>query len=244
MISIGVIQHPNTVSYRLVDTLHRLKQGARFDIDMISVVDPGALNRPKPPIDWKQHAVYFIDNAIGFELYAQFRTIMNVHSPTKVILTVSEPHTLSAFLGLETCPNGVLYEPIITRDLESILHLVQRDAHRNNSSASQKSFRLKCEGTYLIIPLVDIVFFESRGKHVALKTLGTEYLFYSNFDEVIQQLDTRFFRCHKGYLINCDHLFRANLRMMQVTMRDQSTIPVSRSHKDELKAYLKGLGHD
>lgn len=244
MFSIGIIQHQNPTVYRLIDDLQRLKQGSRFGIECISVVDPKVFTESKPQANEHQHAVYFVDNAIGQELYARFRTIVNVYSPAKVILTVSDPESLSTFLGLELCPNAVLYEPIISRDLESVLFQVQRDVQRISGSSHQKSFRLKSDGTYLVIPLADILFFESRGKHVALKTHGKEYLFYSSFDEVIQQLDPRFFRCHKGYLINRDQLAQADFRSMLATMRDHSKIPISRSRKDELKEFLKGYGHD
>lgn len=243
-LKIGVVHKGNDLSTQIVKSLTHMAQCGTFPIAEILEIPVGRLRADRNTSDWVNQAVYFVDNSIGYEAYTHFRTIINPQKRSKVILAVSEPSSIRDFLGLSICPNAVLYEPIIHRDIENILSTVQRDVDHADLKETRAVFILKNNGAYLSVLLSDIMFFESRGKQVALKTLGRELTFYSNFDDVSQQLSDHFIRCHKGFMINLQHVLKVDFKTMCITLRDQSVVPVSRSRKEAVKQRLAGKRHD
>lgn len=240
MFSIGVIHTGDDLVCQIEKSLFQIIKIGTFPISEVAKISPLLINQERQISDWSKHRVYFVDNSIGCDTYTRFRTVIGSQNSSKVILAVTDPSTLSSFLGLDVCPNAVLYDPIINRDIENILHRIHCETKPSIQATQQSHFYLKSSGSYIAIPLSDIMFFESRGKQVALKTLGREYLFYANFDDVNHQLDDRFVRSHKGFIINIQHVSVADFKVMNALMRDHSLVPIARLRKDAVKLRLQG----
>ena len=72
------------------------------------------------------------------------------------------------------------------------------------------------------IPLSEIIYMEKKRRQVLLHTSEEEHLFYATCDEVTAQLDDRFLRCHRSYVINLAHVKAVNSG--RVLMSDGSLI--------------------
>lgn len=76
----------------------------------------------------------------------------------------------------------------------------------------------------------------NRKVYIYTKTETVEY--YSKLEEVEKQLDYRFVRCHRSYIVNLD--FLSCYESGQITLENGSCVPVSRSRQREfLKLMLQ-----
>ncbi|MHC1734654.1 MAG: LytR/AlgR family response regulator transcription factor [Erysipelotrichaceae bacterium] len=186
------------------------------------------------------NTVFFYDMTTGLESYLSLKEqiFQNARS-SSVVLVAEESVQLKDYLRLNYCPDCVIFKPVLLRDIEQVLTQVHQDRLSASSSGPSISFKLKSKGSILAIAQRDIVFFESRGKQIALKTRGQEFLFYSSFGEVQQKIGQTFIRCHKGFMINTEMIKKVNLGRMTITMIDESTIPLSRTYKENLKRWVE-----
>ena len=56
------------------------------------------------------------------------------------------------------------------------------------------------------VPFQDMVYLEKQKRQVRLITQNGEYLFYAGFQDLLPRLDGRFYRCHRSYVLNLDHV--------------------------------------
>lgn len=56
------------------------------------------------------------------------------------------------------------------------------------------------------IPLRDILYCDAMDHRITVHTLAETFQFFGSLDAVQEQLDGRFFRSHRSYLVNMDHV--------------------------------------
>jgi DNA-binding LytR/AlgR family response regulator len=89
-----------------------------------------------------------------------------------------------------------------------------------------------------LVAASDIEWLQAQGNYVGLHVNGHDYLLRSTFAEFLQQLDPeRFVRVHRSHAVNLDHI--AEIEPLdsgdaRLTMRDGSTVPCSRRHRDAI----------
>jgi len=75
------------------------------------------------------------------------------------------------------------------------------------------------------------------------RTDGTTIDYYDRLEELERRVDRRFFRCHRSYLVNLEHL--KGFKDGNAYMDDGRTIPVSRlrsrEFSDAILHYMKDL---
>jgi two-component system response regulator AgrA len=89
-----------------------------------------------------------------------------------------------------------------------------------------------------IIPLDigDIIYVETTAGHkLRLHTKNRSLDFNGELKGIEEQLDDRFVRCHKSYVINKDKISSINKKDNTVTMANNSTCPISRNGKKLLQ---------
>lgn len=87
--------------------------------------------------------------------------------------------------------------------------------------------------TLQLIPLSQILYCEVLGRKVHIhQEDGQVFHYYEKLEALQQQLAGHFFRCHRSYLVNLDHV--RGCSGGQVRLSDGSAIPVSRLRKQEL----------
>ena len=87
--------------------------------------------------------------------------------------------------------------------------------------------------TLQLIPLSQILYCEVLGRKVHIhQEDGQVFHYYEKLEALQQQLAGHFFRCHRSYLVNLDHV--RGCSGGQVRLSDGSAIPVSRLREQEL----------
>lgn len=88
-----------------------------------------------------------------------------------------------------------------------------------------------------VIPLSQILYCEVQGRKVYIHQEDGKIVdYYEKLNDFERQVDGRFFRCHRSYLVNLDKV-RGN-HSGQVSLSDGSNIPVSRLRERELTEAL------
>lgn len=98
------------------------------------------------------------------------------------------------------------YETIKERIHQCILN-----AHKKYSSKAtelQKNFTIKVEDKIISIEYNKILFFETSNviHKVILHAIDRQIEFYSKMKEIEEKLDSRFYRCHRSFLVNKDNI--------------------------------------
>ena len=107
------------------------------------------------------------------------------------------------FRSFEVQAFDYLVKPIDEKYFEKMMERLLASMKNNNEASLlvQKGY----EST--IIPFEDIVFCEIINRKVYLHLVSSEIIdFYDRIENLETKLDSRFFRCHRSYLINLRHL--------------------------------------
>ena len=88
-----------------------------------------------------------------------------------------------------------------------------------------------------VVPLSDVVYCEVLGRKVYLhKQDGTVVDSYGSMEDLERRVDGRFFKCHRSYLVNLDHV--RGRRTGQALLSQGEAVPVSRLRERELTQAL------
>ena len=88
-----------------------------------------------------------------------------------------------------------------------------------------------------VVPLSDVVYCEVLGRKVYLhKADGTITGYYDRLEQLERRVDGRFFRCHRSYLVNLDHV--RGCQAGKVLLSQGERIPVSRLRERDLTRAL------
>ncbi len=143
-----------------------------------------------------------------------------------IFLTVLKERVFDSF---ETQPFDYLLKPVdqerLRRSLDRAVQWLGRGVSRE--LVIQKS------GVCLVVPFSEILYCEILGRKIFLHKKSGEVLdYYGRMEHLEQQADGRFFRCHRSYLVNLDHVRGCTQGL--VTLLDGGAVPVSRSKEQAL----------
>ena len=93
------------------------------------------------------------------------------------------------------------------------------------------------------IPFSDILFFENERRRVHIHTVRDRISFYGRFDDLLEQLDGRFIRCHNSYIVNM-----ARVREMsnkKFFFDGSRVVPISKTYYTEVReAFTSYVGSE
>ncbi len=88
-----------------------------------------------------------------------------------------------------------------------------------------------------VVPFSEVVYCEVLGRKIYLHQQDGQVIeYYERMDNLEKNVDGRFFRCHRSYLVNLDYV--RHCREGVVGLADGHVIPVSRLRKRELMQAL------
>ncbi len=222
-----------------VETLeYDLKENCAETVDLIFTCTNGVecinnLKKTKPD-------VLFIDiempGITGFEL-------LNILEPeeTKVVFTTA--HARHAVEAIKFKPEAYLLKPI---DTDELVELVDRliESHKEKKDQKPISNKLAISTTEEIelIPHEEIVYAKASNNYTEVITeSGKEKVISKTLKYVSGQLpEENFFRVHKSYLINLDHIMKYRKSGGgTVIMSNEEELPVSADKKEELLSLIQ-----
>ena len=124
--------------------------------------------------------------------------------------------------------------------IKSKIHECLLDVEHKYTSLNNKinrAFVIRQNDRCITIDYNDIICFETSGNihKVLLHAKKRVIEFSGQLKEVEKQLDYRFYRCHRSYIVNRDNITEVDFTAMTVSMNNGETIPVSVRLKKGLK---------
>lgn len=168
-----------------------------------------------------------LEDIIFLDIYMKFsngidiaRKIREFDKECKIIFVTS-----SKDYAIDSYDVRALYyilKPINEEKLSSAIKIAIEALNKENKQIVVKNRK----GTYRI-SYKDILYAESKARVVNIYLKAGEVIsFYSKLDDFIQSLqDERFFKCHKSFFVNMDHILK--IENASIFIGNDMTIPIS-----------------
>ena len=131
-------------------------------------------------------------------------------------------------------------EPDLAENLIDTLHVAYQKHQNRHTQQIERTFQVKIGEHIKFIPFDDIYCFSTSpiAHKIELKEKSGVYEFFSNLTDIEQQLDNRFFRCHRGYIVHLQHIHKIDSTHRKITMKNGSICHYSYGYK---KAFMNAL---
>ena len=155
-----------------------------------------------------------------------------------IFITALQEYVFDAF---EVEALDYICKPIDDNRLCKALDRALRKVHR----AGSKTLFIKNVNGCRYVDLDTIYYCEVINRKIYLYTQNGVIDYYCKIGDIEKQLDYRFFKCHRSYLVNLDYL--AEYTNGQITLKNGTQIPVARLRQQDLTAammqYMKQKGY-
>lgn len=154
----------------------------------------------------KKYDICFLDIQMpgrnGLEIAAQIRKQADYSRTVIIFMTAFKEHMQAAF---DVQAYHFLCKPLEEEQFRTVFHRAAKDLAKKKEN---RSIMVKQGGTSCAIPLHDILFVESSNKKVIIHTLQDQIAYYGRIGDFEKTTD--FFRCHRCYIVNLEHVIRYN----------------------------------
>lgn len=201
--------------------------------------------------DTREMDLLFLDIALapdhsgpdGMSLAREIRRQAAGPRPVIVFVTGYERYALDAF---DVGAFHYLLKPV---DEEKFARVFARAAAQLEvaGETQTRALTLRFASTSRTLPLDDIRYIESSNHKAVLHLKDGEFVCYAKMQDLELELRDRFFRIHKGYLVNLSHV--DGYSRAEVTLTTGETLLLSKyKYREFVKAYLRflkgGPGHE
>jgi len=132
-----------------------------------------------------------------------------------------------------------LVKPIDNNKLNAVFTRASADC-LNKKAKAEKHILIKSKDSYQKILLDDIYYFESQGKKVEIVTKSGATTHYGKMQDLEKTLVNSFYRCHRCYIVNMEHITKYNATTIQ--LKNGSIIFLAHKKYNEfVKTYLSYL---
>lgn len=140
---------------------------------------------------------------------------------------------------------GYLVKPLDKITLKTTMELVTNHIKQNKikelgfslikNHKAEKKIIVRKSDTYHKISTDEIIYFEADSEYIMLYTSESKYPLRHSVKQMEEELyDQNFFRVHKSYLVNINHLSSFAYEEGVITLSTSKKLPVSRRKKKEL----------
>lgn len=137
----------------------------------------------------------------------------------------------------ETDHVGFLVKPIQRADLEAALHRALTRSER----AQNEGLVIRNHQQARFLPFAKLRFLESSGRKVQYAYEGERLESYVRLKDLLQQLDGRFYQCHKSFVVNLDWV--AKIENGEFLLHSGERVPISARHRQEARdRFFHALG--
>lgn len=178
------------------------------------------------------------DHPDGMALAREIREQSARLLPVIIFVTGYEQYVFDAF---DVGAFQYLLKPV---EKEKFTHVFTRAVEQvqslRNAQQGNRVLTLKSANTSKTVPRDNIYYIESSDHRVVLHMRDGQFTYYAKIRDLELELQGRFFRIHKGYLVNLTHL--TGYTKTEVEMANGDRLLMSKyKYQDFVKAYLRFL---
>lgn len=175
--------------------------------------------------------VLFLDIKMPIQDGLQYAKVLRAEGNDCAIVFVSAYPTF-VFDAFPLEASDFLCKPIDNAKLRAVLLRILQKQHTEDNSSLLIQTNQWCKS----IKLSSIVYCEVINRTIYLHTTREVIQYYGKLTDLEKQLDARFYRCHRSYLVNLD--FVTSYADGEIRLDNAERVPVSRSRKKEFMKYM------
>lgn len=143
------------------------------------------------------------------------------------------------FEGYDVGAFHYLLKPI---DEQKFTEVMDRAIRQIRSKKDAEPLVIKVGGNYVRISVEDIIYAENQARKIILHTKSRKepYCFYEKMEVLEQKLGDRFFRSHRGFLVNLQEVARYDNSNIELK-NGESVFLAKQKYNDFVTAYMKYL---
>lgn len=167
------------------------------------------------------------------------KEIRSRSSETYMILVADMTIPPTVYMRPTIGAESLLLRPLDSSQIRDVLsEAVGTYARRYLQADERKVFVIENRGSRELIEYERISYFESREKKLFCNTGDMEYGFYGTLDQLAEQLDESFIRCHRSFLVNKKKISKIFLSRNILELEGNVELPLSRSCKPAIRNFL------
>ena len=137
----------------------------------------------------------------------------------------------------ETDHVGFLVKPVQRADLDAALRRALERAEKSRTEGIVVHSRQQTQ----FLPFAKLRFLESAGRKVRFACEGEYLESYVRLKDVLTQLDSRFYQCHKSFVVNLDWI--SKIDHTDYLLHSGERVPISARHRQEARdRFFHALG--
>ena len=137
----------------------------------------------------------------------------------------------------ETDHVGFLVKPVQQADLASALHRALNRAERTQTEGIVVRNHQQAQ----FLPFAKLRYLESSGRKVLFAFEEERLESYLRLKDVVSQLDSRFYQCHKSFVVNLDWV--SKIDHSEFLLHSGERVPISARHRQEARdRFFHSLG--
>lgn len=220
----------------VVRQISRIIKDAHPDFEIIGVQSSAELSsRLAQESEKVSFDIAFLDISLKGESGINIADFVAEYSPkTKIVFVSGNQDLVSrAFTSVTDC--GYIYKPV---NPVFVLGYIDRVSKNAGKDKDEEYFEFFERGRLVRIAAESILFIESDRSRVKLYfTNGENREILARLDNVEQQLERGFVRCHKSFIVNLKYI--AKYSSTEFTLMNGETVRISRSRQNAaLEKYL------
>ena len=179
--------------------------------------------------------VYFLDVDFGCEINGIDLAAEIRKSDARSYFVFVSAHPEFVMPSLKTKVFDFLVKPISLETLEKCVINVYNDSISLKKDPGQ-TLSIKSGINVYHLNVEDILFLEKYGHLLVIHTLNGQIRSKESLVNIEAKLDrSKFFQCHKSYIVNIDHITEIDNKNNLISFRNGETCLISKRHKRELK---------
>ncbi|KGI79130.1 hypothetical protein LF63_0101015 [Oleiagrimonas soli] len=235
----------------------RLRRLLAAHDDVEIVVEADGLREALDRLPTTQVDALFLDIALGTASAFDVLDRLPPPWPLIVFATAYHEHALRAF---EVAAVDYLLKPFDDRRLAVTLERLRERLRATDAPPADEDVRrlraampappelpwvvVHDRGSRVVVPMTEVLRVASCGNYVELHTAERRYLLRTTLTRLAQRMDpARFLRVHRQHLVRVDQIAALTPRAhgdAELTLRDGSTVQVSRRYRGALPPALRG----
>ncbi len=181
--------------------------------------------------------ISFDDNGGGLNGVEVARKIREKSDTIIIFVTALREYV---FEGYDVGAFNYLLKPI---DENKFREVMEKAVRRVRKEKNDEALIIKVEGSYVSIPVKNIMYAENEARKIVLhtKNMGEgSYSFYGKMDVLEEKLGDDFFRSHRGFLVNLSEVSRYD--SSNIELKNGDNVYMSKSkYNDFVTAYMNYL---
>ncbi len=123
---------------------------------------------------------------------------------------------------------------------EKLKEVACRAVNEINKKAKKQQFFIKTRDKSIAVDVDDILFMENEMRKIAVHTKREVIRFYGSMSDIEEKVGDKFYRCHRGYLVNMEHIAEYDNENIYLTNGDK--VYLSREkYQNFVKHYMRFL---